>query len=118
MLKSLGLHFFQNGTPIFQMGLLFLEKEESRTPSEIQVRTLSFSNLQISRTGIKSWTGSNIGHIAQLILELLALGMLKKPIIDLVRGIVPSHLFATSSNMQVSRTGIKFWTSSNFGQYV
>ena len=32
---------FQNGTPIFQMGLLFLKKEESRTPSfEIQVRTL------------------------------------------------------------------------------
>ena len=33
---------FQNGTPIFQMGLLFLEKEESRTPTfEIQVRTLT-----------------------------------------------------------------------------
>ena len=41
MLKSLGLHFFQNETPIFQMGLLFLEKGESRTPTfEIQVRTL------------------------------------------------------------------------------
>ena len=35
MLKSLGLHFFR-------MGLLFLEKEESRTPTfEIQVRTLT-----------------------------------------------------------------------------
>ena len=42
MLKSLGLHFFQNGTPIFQMGLLFLEMEESQTPTfEIQVRTLT-----------------------------------------------------------------------------
>ena len=36
-----GTPLFQNGTPIFQMGLLFLEKEESRTPTfEIQVRTL------------------------------------------------------------------------------
>ena len=44
MLKSLGLHFFQNGTSIFQMGLLFLEKEESRTPTfEIQVRTLEYT---------------------------------------------------------------------------
>ena len=36
-----GTPLFQNGTPIFQMGLLFLEKEESLTPTfEIQVRTL------------------------------------------------------------------------------
>ena len=36
-----GTPLFQNVTPIFQMGLLFLKKEESRTPTfEIQVRTL------------------------------------------------------------------------------
>ena len=36
-----GTPLFQNGTPIFQMGLLFLKKEESRTPTfKVQVRTL------------------------------------------------------------------------------
>ena len=36
-----GTPLFQNGTPIFQMGLLFLKKEESQTPTfNIQVRTL------------------------------------------------------------------------------
>ena len=33
----------------------------------------SSSNFQITRTGIKSWTSSNFGHIWSVILELLAL---------------------------------------------
>ena len=41
-----GTPLFQIGTPIFLMGLLFLEKEESWTPTfEIQVRTLIISLL-------------------------------------------------------------------------
>ena len=44
-----GTPLFQNGTPIFQMGLLFLEKEESRTPTfEIQVRTLCMKQKKLS----------------------------------------------------------------------
>ena len=39
--EIIGTLLFHDGTPIFQMGLLFLEKEESGTPTfKIQVRTL------------------------------------------------------------------------------
>ena len=52
MLKSLGLHF-SDWAPIFQMGLLFLEKEESRTPtSEIQVRTLEIISVDAFRSAL------------------------------------------------------------------
>ena len=40
----------------------------------------------------------------------------KKPIFDLVRCIVPSILFESSSIMQVTKTGIKSQGSSNLGQ--
>ena len=53
-----GTPLFQSRTPIFQMGLLFLEKEESQTPTfEIQVRTLhlhlrNFHHKQESNVGL------------------------------------------------------------------
>ena len=40
----------------------------------------------------------------------------KKPIFDLVWSIVPSILKRCSSNLQVARTAINSWMSSNFGQ--
>ena len=53
-----------------------------------------FSNLQVTRTGVKSWTSLKFGHIVQFILELLALTA-EKHILDLVQGIRPSVLIAT-----------------------
>ena len=72
------------------------------------VLIFTFSNLQVTRTGIKSQTGSNFGCIVQFVVECLPL-CAKKPIFDLFRGIGPLVLIATSFNLQLFRTGIKYW---------
>ena len=126
----------------------------------------SFSNLQVTGTGIKSRTSSNSGRIGSVTWELLALegrlnfqqtyygiskiswpilikfyiciisgmgerlplgfiktgchGNRKLPLTydgeNEVSTLTPSILIRSSSNLQVTRTGIKSRTNSNFGQ--
>ena len=63
------------------------------------------------RTCIKAWTSLNLGQIPPLTMELAALERLK---ID-VTTFSPLLLIRSFSNLQVMRTCIISWTSSNFG---
>ena len=67
----------------------------------------SSSNLQITRTGIKSRIGSIWGQIGLFALELLALKCRKKPIFDLVIAIAPTVFIESLWNLQITRTSIK-----------
>ena len=79
------------------------------------------SNLQITRTSIKARTSSILGQIGQFTLDLLALERLKIfPYTyngeNVVRMIATSLLIGSSSILQVTRTTINSWMSSNSGQ--
>ena len=58
---------------------------------------------------------SNFGGISPLSAELAALERLKKTTYNLVSTLAPSFLIRPSLFLQVRRTTIKPWTSSNFG---
>ena len=72
----------------------------------------STSNLQVTRTGIKSRMSSNFGCIWPVILELCALEWWKND----VSSFSQSPLIRSLSNLQVTRTGIKAQMSLNLGQ--
>ena len=68
------------------------------------------------RTTIKAWMSSNLGRILLLTSELAALERLKKMSYNLVSTLAPTFLIGSSSYLQVTRTFIISWTSSNFGE--
>ena len=79
------------------------------------------SNLQVTRTSIKSRTSSISGQIGLFTLVLLALE--RRKIFrytynreNVVRMIAVSLLIGSSSILQVTRTAITSWMSSNSGQ--
>ena len=76
----------------------------------------SSSILQVTRTAIKSRMNSTSSHIRLFTSRVTCPRVLKKPIFDLVRSIVPSILIRSSSNLQAARTAINSRMSSNFGQ--
>ena len=81
----------------------------------------SSSYLQVTRTSIASRTSSKFGQIGPRTAELAALERLEKSPYTyngriLVNTLVPSFLNQSSSFLQVTRTCIKAWMSSNFGQ--
>ena len=85
-----------------------------------QIVCVAFSNVQVTRTGIQSRTGSNFGQIEPLPSELIAL---ERPKIShrLIMGKwcfqASTFIFiGSSSNVLVTRTGIKSRTSSNSGR--
>ena len=78
--------------------------------------------LQVRRTTIISRTSSNFSQIRPRTAELAALEHLKKfPYTynwgNLVNTLVPSFLIGSSSFLQVTRTCMKAWMSSNFGKF-
>ena len=80
----------------------------------------SSSNLQVTRTSIKSQTSSILGQIGPFTLKLLALERQKifpKPYNgeNIGRMIATSLLIGSSSILQVTSTAIKSWMSSNSG---
>ena len=81
----------------------------------------SSSYLQVTRTSITSRTSSNFGQIGPRSAELAALERLEKSPKtyngrNLVNTLPPSFLNQSSSFLQVTRTCMKAWMSSNFGQ--
>ena len=81
----------------------------------------SSSYLQVTRTSITFWTSSKFGQIGPRIAELAALERLEKSPQtfkgrNLVNTLAPSFLNQSSSFLQVTRTCMKAWMSSNFGQ--
>ena len=68
--------------------------------------------LQVTRTGIKSRTSSNFGHIWPIILELCALELWKNDISSFSQ----SPLIGSLSKFKVMRTVIKAWMSLKLGQ--
>ena len=76
----------------------------------------SSSFLQVTRTIIKAWMGSNLGKIPPLTSELAALERLKKMSYNLVSTLAPSFLIRSSSYLQVTRTSIISRMSLNFSQ--
>ena len=79
----------------------------------------SSSFLQVTRTTIKAWTSSNFDQIRPWTAELAALELLEKSPLayngrNLVNTLAPSYLIG-SPFLQVSRTCMKAWMSSNFG---
>ena len=68
------------------------------------------------RTTIKAWMSSNLDRILPLTSELAALERLKKMSYNLVSTLAPSVLIGSSSYLQVTRTSMISWTSSNFNQ--
>ena len=58
---------------------------------------------------------SNLGRIPPLTMELAALECLKKQH-NLVSTLAPSFLIGSFSYLQVTRTTMKAWMSSNFGR--
>ena len=81
----------------------------------------SSSYLQVRRTSITSRKSSKFGQIGQRTSELAALERLEKfPKTyngrNLVNTLAPSFLILSSSFLQVTRTCMKAWISSNFGQ--
>ena len=81
----------------------------------------SSSYLQVTSTSIISRTSSNFGQIRPKTAELAALERLKKfPYTyngeNLVSTLALSFLIGSSSFLQVTRTTIKAWMSSNLGQ--
>ena len=59
---------------------------------------------------------SNLGGIPPLTSELVAFERLKKSNNKLVSNLAPLFLIGSSSFLQVTRTTIKAWMSSNFGR--
>ena len=86
----------------------------------------SSSYLQVTRTSIRSQTSSKFGQIGPRTAELAALERFEKSQWtyngrNLVTTLAPSFLnqsssFLQSSFLQVTRTCMKAWMSSNFGQ--
>ena len=81
----------------------------------------SSSYLQVTRTSITSRTSSKFGQIGPRTAELAALERLEKSPKsyngrNLVNTLAPSFLNQSSSFLQVTRTCMKAWISSNFGQ--
>ena len=81
----------------------------------------SSSYLQVTRTSIISRTCSSFSQIRPRTAELAALERLKKfPWTyhgeNLVSTLAPSYLIGSSSFLQVMRTTIKAWLSSNLGR--
>ena len=81
----------------------------------------SSSFLQVTRTSIISQTSSNFSQTRPRTAELAALERLKKiPYTyngeNLVSTLAPSVLIGSSSFLQVMRTTIKDWMSSNLGR--
>ena len=81
-----------------------------------------YSNLQVTRTGIKSWTSSILGHFRLFALELFALEHRKlfhrhngENVMDR-RAPLFFFFIRSSSILQITRTGIKSHTSSILGQ--
>ena len=72
----------------------------------------SSSFLQVTRTCIKAWISSNFGKIPRQIMELAALGRLKKSMYNVVNTLAPSFLIKYSSFLQVTRPIIKSGLSS------
>ena len=82
----------------------------------------SSSYLQVTRTSITSRTSSKFGQIGQRTAELAALERLEKSPYtyngrNLVNTLKPSFLIGSSSFLQVSRTCMKAWMSSNFSKF-
>ena len=82
----------------------------------------SSSYLQVTRTSITSRTSSKFGQIGPRTAELAALERLEKSPStyngrNLVNNLAPSFLIGSSSFLQVSRTCMKAWMSSNFGKF-
>ena len=78
--------------------------------------------LQVRRTTIISRTSSNLGQIRLRTAELAALERLKKIQQtyngrNLVNTLAPSFLIGSSSFLEVTRTCMKAWVSSNFGKF-
>ena len=77
----------------------------------------SFSYLQVMRTCIKAWMSLNLGQIPPLTMKLAALERRKKS--HRLKNVItfsPLLLIRSFSNLQVMRTCIISWMSSNFGQ--
>ena len=77
--------------------------------------------LQVTRTSIISRTSSNFSQIRPRTGELVALERLKKISKtyngeNLVSTLAPSFLIGSSSFLQVTRTTIKAWMSTNLGR--
>ena len=82
----------------------------------------SFLFLQVRRTTIISRTISNFSQIRPRTAELVALERLKKfpesyNVRNLVNTLAPSFFIETSLFLQVTRTCMKAWMSSNFGKF-
>ena len=82
----------------------------------------SSSYLQVTKTSITSRTSSKFGQIGPRIAELAAIERLGKYLKNtyngrnLVNTLAPSFFIRSSSFLQVMRTCMKAWMSSNFGQ--
>ena len=81
----------------------------------------SSSYLQVMRTSITSRMSSKFGQIGSWTAELAALERLENSLLtyngrNLVNTLAPSFLNQSSSFLQVTRTCIKAWMGSNFGQ--
>ena len=81
----------------------------------------SSSYLQVTRTSITSRTSSKFGQIGPRTAELAALERLEKSPLtyygkNLVNTLAPSFLNQSSSFLQVTRTCMKAWMSSNLVQ--
>ena len=82
----------------------------------------SSSFLQVRTTTIKSRPSSKFDQIGLLTAELAALGRLEKSPLtyngtNLVNTLAPSFLIGSYSFLQVTRTFMKAWMSSNFGKF-
>ena len=82
----------------------------------------SSSYLQVTRSLIISQTSSKFGQIGPRTAELAALERLEKSPYtyngrNLVNNLAPSFLIGSSSFLQVSRTCMKAWMSSNLGKF-
>ena len=72
--------------------------------------------LQIKRTTIKACMSLNFVKVPSPIMELSALEHLKKLIDNVVTTLAPLFLIGSSSFLQVTRSTIKAWMGSKFGQ--
>ena len=75
----------------------------------------SSSYLQVTRTSITSRTSSKFGQIGPRTAELAALETYNGR--NVVNTLAPSFLIGSSSFLQVSRTCMKAWMSSNFSKF-
>ena len=82
----------------------------------------SSSYLQVARTTIKSWTSWKFDQFRPWTAELAALKRLEKSPKtyngrNLMNTLAPSFLIGSSSFLQVTRTCMKAWMSSNYGKF-